>query len=501
MEPLPSTFTVTRADQLAAPIVFVQQGLVIGRLPSCNVVLNHPTVSRIHAGINKLEGEFYLINLSVSNTLTINGRVIAAEQADILADGDAVQIGPFTLLIERAGESLSINITYQVTGNVTTGDLPQQAVPKKTSGRLGSGRLSSGRLQKAKTGTGRLNAANVGNVLKVFWEKRTREKAERLSPLHPREKPLPGKTRINWRPTGDLMRPWPFSIFFWAIVLLGGLAILAAYKYSTAFAPAPLSSAHARPAFTRTGADAIANRPNANSCTTCHKLNEPVVNACAGCHQTEAFYADTTEAHAAAGLTCTTCHMEHKGTGFQPRAAAFDSCAACHNDNNQQLYNGKRVFTPHGADLGYPVQNEEWIWKGLSEEEISVLPEIAAQRNEKDTEQTWRSKQFHSLHLYRVKIIEGVRGNKEGQLSCSSCHQSFDPIDRQTPRTTCSQCHQGYVYDLSITVLFDPNRINCTSCHVQHAFDARRWGSLLTTEARSKRAQAIAEKIRQRIAR
>src|ERR1700754_2473514 len=97
MDPSQGKFSITRADQLAAPVVLVQQGILLGRLPSCQVVLNHPTVSRLHAGINRIGDDYYIINLSQANTLIINGRLLPAETADILAAGDVLEIGPFEL--------------------------------------------------------------------------------------------------------------------------------------------------------------------------------------------------------------------------------------------------------------------------------------------------------------------------------------------------------------------------------------------------------------------
>ena len=84
-------FIVTRADG-ADPLTLSKDGLVVGRLQSCDIILNHPSVSRIHAGINLIGGQYFLINLSVSNSLTLNGRTLQAEQVDALADGDVIQL-------------------------------------------------------------------------------------------------------------------------------------------------------------------------------------------------------------------------------------------------------------------------------------------------------------------------------------------------------------------------------------------------------------------------
>jgi hypothetical protein len=58
-------------------------------------------------------------------------------------------------------------------------------------------------------------------------------------------------------------------------------------------------------------------------------------------------------------------------------------------------------------------------------------------------------------------------------LSCNSCHRSFDPIDRATPRTTCAMCHNT-----------DGGKPNCTSCHVQHIRDSRRWSNPQITQTK-----------------
>ena len=67
-----------------------------------------------------------------------------------------------------------------------------------------------------------------------------------------------------------------------------------------------------------------------------------------------------------------------------------------------------------------------------------ALKQIAVARLPADTEEEWRSKQFHALHVQRVRA-GGLLGNREGELSCSSCHKTFNPIDRETPRTTCGK--------------------------------------------------------------
>src|SRR3954466_9542729 len=106
MQTQDSKFIIDREDLSVDPVTLVTDGLKIGRLPSCELVLNHPTVSRLHAGINETGGRFYLFNFSHSSGTTINGRVVAIEEAEVLADGDVVEIGPYFLHIDRDEDGL-----------------------------------------------------------------------------------------------------------------------------------------------------------------------------------------------------------------------------------------------------------------------------------------------------------------------------------------------------------------------------------------------------------
>ena len=91
-------FVINFADrQDAVPEEVEKDAILIGRLPSCDIVLNHKAVSRIHAGINFLDSKYFLINLAASNILTLNGRQLGPQVTDVLAQGDIIQIGPFAI--------------------------------------------------------------------------------------------------------------------------------------------------------------------------------------------------------------------------------------------------------------------------------------------------------------------------------------------------------------------------------------------------------------------
>ncbi|MDQ6652361.1 MAG: FHA domain-containing protein [Acidobacteriota bacterium] len=477
-----STFIINFEDRAQEAKTVVSEGLRIGRRLDCDIWLNHPTVSRLHAGINEIEGYFYIVNLSGSSAVTLNGRIIPFNEVEALTEGDEIQIGPYFLHIENldaANKTLRISIVQQYALHVGERE-PRHKVE---------------RLKTQPAVEDRVADSGVASSLRVFWDKRTREKAGRLSPLHPQTPPRLGKARFNWTPTRDLIRPWPLAIFVWALIVVGALSAVAAFKYKNAFAPQPISAPHTRQNFTLM--PAIAKQPNGSSCTSCHAVGVSMANSekmnanCAICHQTEAFAATITRAHIEAGITCTSCHTEHRGENFSPMAGGLGSCAKCHNDKNNKIYNGKSVHTPHSGTYGYPVTNGVWTWKGLDAEELAAKPEITAllKQNRTTLSQTqqWRSVQFHGIHLYRVPVVAGIEGidSVDGTgkvLSCSSCHKTGFAganIDRTFPRTTCSKCHNVQVFNETSRAPMGAEAPSCTSCHVQHIKDTHWATSLL----------------------
>jgi len=505
-----NTFIIIREDRALHPKTVVSDGLRIGRLRDSDIWLNHPKVSRLHAGINEVEGYFYLTNLSASSATTLNGKVIPFNEAEALATGDELQIGPFFLYIDnidQSTETLTVRVELQFGVSVgESGPLHKLEAHRKqlTVERItGPLEIPTGSLLDPTKTAGRVSGishlSEVSNAIKIFWDKRTREKAGRPSPLHPRKPPRPGKARFNWIPTRDLIRPWPFAIFIWAGIAIAAFSTIAAFARKGTFAPGRVSSPHTRNTFALT--PAIAAQPNGNSCTSCHAIgvsvgNKEKMNAkCEGCHKTEAFVATIIPAHREAGITCTACHAEHRGEHFRPMQQALESCAKCHNDENKNVYNGKSVHTPHDGTYGYPVTDRDWIWEGFDTEQLAYKPELMTfltqNRVTANQTQQWRNAQFHGIHVHRVRVVPGIYGIDEGDgvnrvLSCSSCHKSGytgAELDRSYPRTTCQGCHNAKVFNESPTA--QGGTMSCASCHVEHLRD-KHWASrLLSAQARN----------------
>lgn len=472
--PQENKYVIIREDLVQDPVTIITDGLLLGRLQECELLLNHPSVSRAQAGIKLVKDNYFLFSLRPSNPVKLNGK--AVEDNEALAPGDVVEAGPFLLEFDLTDEALVIKVSLQI-GTVI--DITNLSSPA-----LGTAKLEPIAVPGEKKAHVKTRAAPIqgDKALDIFWDKRIREagKMVRPSPLFPKSQRRAGKAAFNWIPTTDLRSHWPISFFVWGALVVGLLSVAAAYWYASAYSPAPVSDAHAR---AKLGVfPAIAAKANANSCTSCHSFSGNMETNCAQCHNADAFVATVIAPHQAAGIGCVACHAEHRGFEFKPGETALATCTQCHNDANKNLYNGRKVGTPHGGTFGYPVANTKWTWTGLNDDEWS-LKQIAVTRLPADTAEAWRSKQFHALHVQRVRAVPGLKANTEGELSCSSCHKTFNPIDRETPRTTCGSCHNGRQELGSKRVLIAADKPNCTSCHVQHVKDKRHWNPSLLAAA------------------
>ncbi len=460
-------FTISFSDLEKSTITVGKDGIFIGRLDTCEVVLEHKSVSRIHAGINFRDSKYFLVNLSTSNPLTLNGRMLRPQKEDVLADGDTIQIGPFTLSVGRFADEVVLVVESRFSDQI----------PKGTGGLTPKPKAPP--------------PAAAEGVLQVFWEKRSRQKETWGTRLRPTEKPKPGKAMFNWEPTGDLRRPWRFGLFVWAFLLIGAVGVFAFFRYPQTYSPKPIANPHAA----KIEGSTIATVENGNSCTTCHTPNEPLENSCVKCHQATEFHASNTKAHEQAGITCTVCHKEHQGADFQMKATAVQGCAECHNDYNTKTYNGKTVRTAHAGSYGYPIVEGVWKWKGVYREVADAIPEINNSATGDKDEQARLSRHFHTIHVARLQAPAGVKGDAKGLVSCSTCHATFDPIDRTTPRQTCAACHTTAADATDRDKRFGVVPANCISCHVQHPYSAQRWNEFLTEDALKRRKDAVVNQI------
>lgn len=87
-----------RAEQRMA--LLGQGELVIGRSPYCSLMLEHGSVSRIHAVLRHLGEEVEIEDLGSSNGTFVNGERITGARK--LRPGDELRIGALALVLEVA---------------------------------------------------------------------------------------------------------------------------------------------------------------------------------------------------------------------------------------------------------------------------------------------------------------------------------------------------------------------------------------------------------------
>src|SRR5688572_8387996 len=172
-----ATFVIIREDLQVDPVTIVAEGVLVGRLPTCELLLNHPSVSRLQAGITNVEGDYYIRNFRSTNPIVLNGEKVDEYQA--LTDGDVLGVGPFVLNIDLIEGVLIIKVSIQI------GATPGEAIIRKestgvwdlpTTIRLPSAPLDVEKAAAHKKPTPRKPppAASGSKALDVFWDKRIR---------------------------------------------------------------------------------------------------------------------------------------------------------------------------------------------------------------------------------------------------------------------------------------------------------------------------------------
>jgi hypothetical protein len=413
-----ATFRILRTDYQADPSALVNEGLLIGRAAVCDLQLNHPSVQPFHAGIKLHNGAYWLSALAEPAPL-LNGEPV--KQAP-LSDGDTLQLGAYRLHFSAVEQLLQITVEFllEPASNAPDSTAPKEVTPTEAT------------------------------ALSDYWTRRlqTAEAAQTVSPVAP---------DFAWRPIADLRRRWPWSLAAGSLLLTIILAILAALVFPRTFAPGELSAVHARKTL---DGSAVALRTSGGACTSCHTPISSLQKNCASCHTTQAFQAVIGAAHSRLGLTCRSCHAEHRGSAFQPASVANTICTHCHQAERSATA-GQAANSPHQVAVRYPVKNGLWSWDGLSQADWQRrgLPRHTADYNLRE--------QFHMLH---------TEGRPQGRAQCSDCHLGGTKGKElwHNVRESCAQCHRLHpelaaeLAQMAATNSLKQGNVRCVACHAQH---------------------------------
>jgi serine phosphatase RsbU (regulator of sigma subunit)/pSer/pThr/pTyr-binding forkhead associated (FHA) protein len=106
--------------------------LTIGRSPQCNIVLDHRSVSRSHARLERRGNRWFVVDDQSTNGVCVNGVTVAEGE---LRSGDLVEIRPFALNFHSADaastESMPLATSEQVTTAASAPKVPTTTVRRR----------------------------------------------------------------------------------------------------------------------------------------------------------------------------------------------------------------------------------------------------------------------------------------------------------------------------------------------------------------------------------
>ena len=115
--------TISTGTQPARRLLISTASALIGRLATCAVHVEHPSVSREHARIDRTDNnQWRITDLGSHNGTLISGHRI---NSNALGDGDKITIGPFTLVFEMVRASVGLSNDMSIVRS-----LAQMAAPR-----------------------------------------------------------------------------------------------------------------------------------------------------------------------------------------------------------------------------------------------------------------------------------------------------------------------------------------------------------------------------------
>lgn len=80
------------------PVELIGRPVVIGRQPDCDLVIDDANISRRHAEVTLVDGQYAVRDLGSTNGTQVNGQTLASHR--ILRDGDIVSLGSHSIRFE-----------------------------------------------------------------------------------------------------------------------------------------------------------------------------------------------------------------------------------------------------------------------------------------------------------------------------------------------------------------------------------------------------------------
>lgn len=88
-------------EKKLTPETLIEGGGLIGRHPSCDIVLTSPEVSRVHGRIVYKEGQYYFTDLGSTGGSQVNKQSAPTNENFLLKPNDVIRISEFILLVKE----------------------------------------------------------------------------------------------------------------------------------------------------------------------------------------------------------------------------------------------------------------------------------------------------------------------------------------------------------------------------------------------------------------
>ncbi len=109
--------TNSSQEKILIPEKGVLNKCLVGRHPSCDLVLNAPEISRVHGAIIYYDGHYYFTDLASSDGSRINNKSAEVNICYRLQPDDIIRIGSFLLVVSEM-EELPVNPAKQQIGDL-----------------------------------------------------------------------------------------------------------------------------------------------------------------------------------------------------------------------------------------------------------------------------------------------------------------------------------------------------------------------------------------------
>jgi len=390
-------FVAEHQGQAAGPQIIELASILLGRKSICQVQLNDPNISPVHAELDRRPDGVWIIDRSLGAGVYVNGQRVVEQQ---LRDGDLITIRPFEITIGLKEQicALGIRECAPATPGATAQDLPK-------------------------------NYRDVIERPPVPQAPHEQPSADIVGLPHWIQPKAP-----IWVPTSDILP----NRFRFGMLLAALLAVLAFAAFAlvsrrhSLYIPGPTAAFHS--AVNSDFRCKLAASETSSDCAACHTgFRRDQTANCQSCH--EEIGLPEIPAHQCFKVACAKCHSEHMGAQFDVARNVGGGCqsAGCHVTVHQK-------------------QKQILASQGLPAADAATPRAVAFEARFDDKEDEIHQKHLNSsrlAHLDKQAKCGACHNMEEGRkakdtpkdvmrMRCLVCH-GFGP--EATLRARCYSCH------------------------------------------------------------